>query len=163
MINEATHILESSSSCVDLIFTTQPNLVVESGVHPSLHPNCHHKIAFAKFNLQTYYPPPYPREIWHYKQAYTELIRRAITYFNWDRAFLNPNVNEKVFIFSNTMMNILSNFIPHETIACDDKDPPWFNKAIKSLIQEKKDTFKKYRKNNTNIQLLQRLRFLQEI
>ena len=35
-------------------------------------------------------------------------------------------------------MNILSNFIPHGTIACDDKDPPWFNKAIKSLIQEKK-------------------------
>ena len=35
-------------------------------------------------------------------------------------------------------MNILSNFIPHGTIACDDKGPPWFNKAIKSLIQEKK-------------------------
>ena len=32
---EATHILESSSSCIELIFTTQANLVVESGVHPS--------------------------------------------------------------------------------------------------------------------------------
>ena len=74
IIKEATHILESSSSCIDLIFTTQPNLVVESGVHPSLHPNCHHQIVFAKFNLQIYYPPPYPREIWHYKQANTELI-----------------------------------------------------------------------------------------
>ena len=31
-----------------------------------------------------------------------------------------------------------------------------------SLIQEKKDTFKKYRKSNNNTQLLQRLRFLQE-
>ena len=46
IITEATHILESSSSCIDLIFTTQPNLVVESGVHPSLHPNCHHQIVF---------------------------------------------------------------------------------------------------------------------
>ena len=138
IIMEATHILESSSSCIDLIFTTQPNLVVESGVHPSLHPNCHHQIVFAKFNLQIYYPPPYPREIWHYKQANTELIRRAITDFNWDRAFLNTNVNEKVSIFSNTILNILSNFIPHETIVCDDKDPPWFNRAIKSPIQEKK-------------------------
>ena len=36
IISEATHILESSSSCIDLIFTTQPNLVVESDVHPSL-------------------------------------------------------------------------------------------------------------------------------
>ena len=63
IIKEATHILESSSSCIDLIFTTQPNLVVESGVHPSLHPNCHHQIVFAKFNLQIYYPTLYPQEI----------------------------------------------------------------------------------------------------
>ena len=63
IITEATHILESSSSCIDLIFTTQPNLVVESGVHPSLHPNCHHQIVFAKFNLQIYYPTLYPQEI----------------------------------------------------------------------------------------------------
>ena len=161
IITEATHILESSSSCIDLIFTTQPNLVVESGVHPSLHPNCHHQIVFAKFNLQIYYPPPYPREIWHYKQANTELTRRAITDVNWDRAFFNTNVNEKVFFFSNTILNILSNFIPHETIVCDDKDPPWFNRAIKSLIQEK-DTFNKYRKSKNNIQLLQHLRLLQE-
>ena len=138
IITEATHILESSSSCIDLIFTTQPNLVVESGVHPSLHPNCHHQIVFAKFNLQIYYPPPYPREIWHYKQSNTKLIRRAVTDFNWDRSSLNTNNNEKFFIFSNTILNILSNFIPHETIVCGDKDPPWFNRAIKSLIQEKK-------------------------
>ena len=58
-------------------------------------------------------------------------------------------------------MNILSNFIRHETIVCDDKALPGFNETIKYLIQEKK-TFKKYRKSNNNIQLLQRLRFLQE-
>ena len=160
IIAEATHILESSSSCIDLIFATQPNL--ESGVHPLLHPNCHHQIVFPNFDLQIYYPPPYPREIWNYKQANTELIRRAITDFNWDRAFLNTNVNEKVSIFSSTILNILSNFIPDETIVCDDKDPPWFNRTIKSLIKEKKDTFNKYRKNKNNIQLLQHLRILQE-
>ena len=161
IISEVTHVLESSSSCIDLIFTMQPNLVVESGVQPSLHSNYHHQIVFAKFNLQIYYSPPYPREIWHYKQANTELIRWAVTDFNWDRAFLNTNVNEKVFMFINTILNILSNFIPHETIVCDDKDPPWFNRAIKSLIQEK-DTFNKYRKSKNNIQLLQHLRLLQE-
>ena len=63
IINEATHILEASSSCIDLIFPTQTNLVVEYGVHSSLHVNCHHQLVFAKFNLQMYYPPPYPREI----------------------------------------------------------------------------------------------------
>ena len=44
LVNEPTHIQTSSSSCIDLIFTNQPNLSVDSGVHASLHPNCHHEI-----------------------------------------------------------------------------------------------------------------------
>ena len=33
IINELIHVLENSSSCIDLIFTSQPNLVVDSRVH----------------------------------------------------------------------------------------------------------------------------------
>ena len=43
IINEPTHIIGDSSSCIDLIFTLQPNLVMESGMHSSLHRNCHHQ------------------------------------------------------------------------------------------------------------------------
>ena len=46
IIHEPTHILESSVSRIDLTFTSQENLVTNSGVHSSLHPNCHHQIVF---------------------------------------------------------------------------------------------------------------------
>ena len=59
LINEPTHLTANSSSCIDLIFTSQPNLVMESGVNSSLHPNCHHQIVFAKINLKSCYRPPY--------------------------------------------------------------------------------------------------------
>ena len=36
--NEPVHILKNSSSCTDLVFNSQPNLLIESGVYPSLHP-----------------------------------------------------------------------------------------------------------------------------
>ena len=36
LIYEPTHMLSNSSSCIDLIFTYQPNLEVDSGTHPSL-------------------------------------------------------------------------------------------------------------------------------
>ena len=62
-INKPTYILNNSSSCIDLIFNSQPNLLIKSGVHPSLHPSCHHQMIFAKFNLDIVYPPPYEREI----------------------------------------------------------------------------------------------------
>ena len=65
IIKETTQFIGDSSLCIDLIFTTQRNLVVESGVHSSLHANCHHHITFTKFNLKIHYPSPYEREIWH--------------------------------------------------------------------------------------------------
>ena len=49
LINELTHIQINSSSCIDLVFTDQPNLSLNSGVHASLHPNCHGKVN-AKFD-----------------------------------------------------------------------------------------------------------------
>ena len=40
-----------------------------------------------------------------------------------------------VHLFNKTIKNILSNYIPHETISSDDRDPPWINSKIKQLIQ----------------------------
>ena len=50
IISDPAHILESSSSCIDLIFISQQNLVMNSSAHSSLHPNCHHQVIHAKFN-----------------------------------------------------------------------------------------------------------------
>ena len=49
IINEPIHILEKSSLCIDLIFTSQPNLSVELGTQTSLQPNCHNQIIYVKF------------------------------------------------------------------------------------------------------------------
>ena len=141
LIKEPTHILGNSSSCIDLIFTSHPSLVMESGIHPSLHSNCHHQITYAKFILKIHYPPPYDCEIWHYQKANTDQIRKAIKQFPWDRSFKNLEVNEMVFLFNRTIKNILSNYIPREIIISDDRDPPWINNRVKELINEKNHTF----------------------
>ena len=52
----------NTSACTDLIFISQPNLILEFGVHSSLNKNCHHQITYAKFNLKIDYPSPYDRE-----------------------------------------------------------------------------------------------------
>ena len=36
----------------------------------------------------------------------------------------NIDVNLKVNLFKKTIKDIVRNYIPHETITCDDKDPP---------------------------------------
>ena len=59
-INEPTHVQSNSSSCIDLLFTDQPNLAVNSGVHASFHSNCHRQIVHTSFNfLAPTIPAPY--------------------------------------------------------------------------------------------------------
>ena len=82
LIQKPIHILNDSSSCIDLLFTSQPNVAMESGVHSSLHQNCHHQLIYAKVDLKVFYPHPYEREIWHYQRANIDLFQRAIEHFS---------------------------------------------------------------------------------
>ena len=61
--------------------------------------------------------------------------------FDCNRAFVNINLNEKVFILNKNILNILSNFIPHETLTIDDKDPTWFTKKKKKISTKSKTMF----------------------
>ena len=87
LINEPTHFEpHKNPSCIDIIFTTQSNLVLDSGVLPSLSETCHHQIIYTKINFHIFLPPPCRREIWHFKQAQTYCIRKSIERFDWEGA-----------------------------------------------------------------------------
>ena len=138
--------MSNSASWIDLIFTSQPNLAMHSCVHPSLHASCHHQIVLGKFNLTIFYRPSYKRLVWHYQQGNTDLIKRAIEFFDWKKSLNNFHVNKQASVFNETIMNIFENFIPHETITCNGKDRPWMNKQIKTLIAEKKTLYKRLKR-----------------
>ena len=108
---------------------TSENSKVRHSTKPSKHKVfifiCHHQTVFAKFNIKVHYPPPYEREVWHFKKTNTDHIKRTISGFPWERSFGNLDTNDKV--YNKIFKNILSNFIPHETIIFDDSDPPWIN------------------------------------
>ena len=70
-------------------------------------------------------------------------------------------MNEKVNIFNATIENILSNYIPHETVTCGDRDPPWIYKNIKQLILEKNQAYKSYLRSNKSLRFLNQFQFLQ--
>ena len=50
-------------------------------------------------------------------------------------------------IFNQTILNIFHNFIPNKTILCDDRDPPWINEKLKSLIRKKNPVYHSQRKS----------------
>ena len=112
--------------------------------------------------MKVYYAPPYERTIFHYSQANVDHIQQAINLFDWQNAFLNTDVDAQVFFFSNTALNILNDYIPHETKTCDDRDPPWMTTKIKELISQKNKVYYCIKKRNNSVLNKQLLQSLQQ-
>ena len=85
--------------------------------------------------------------------ANADLICRSINQFPWDIRFAHVDVNQKVHCFNQTIKNILCNFISHETVTCDDHDPPWITSKMKGLIKKNNFAKKCYFQNKDDIQL----------
>ena len=78
LISEPTHFESNKNpSCIDLVITDQPNLVLDCGTCASLDSFCHHEITYCKVNFNI--PPPlcFERKIWQYDRANIPLLKRA--------------------------------------------------------------------------------------
>ena len=151
LISEPTHNLQNSSSSIDLIFTDQPNLVINSGIKPSLHENCHHQITYTKFSLQIIYPPLYQRLVWDYQNANANSIQKALNVIDWNKLFTNANAKKQLNILNDTLFNIFSKFPRSKVIIIDDRDPLWTNEEIKCNIKSKNKKFQQYLRNGGKI------------
>ena len=140
-------------SCIDLIVTDQPNLVLDSGTRASLDSHCHHQIIYGKVNLRIPAPPPSERKIWHYDRANTAAIQRSMTNFPWlQHLNLNRDSNWQVKTFTETLLNIMSNFIPNEIKRFIPRDPPWITKQLKTMLNRKNRLFKNYKKHGYKVE-----------
>ena len=64
-------------------------------------------------------------------------------------------------LFTQKIINIISNYIPHETITCDDSNPSWIDEKIKKLILHKNRAFSAYSRDRNNTYLFNKFQYLQ--
>ena len=64
--------------------------------------------------------------------------------------------------FFPTVLNILNNYLPHETKICDDRDLPWMTTKIKELISQKNKLYSRIKKSNNSVLSKQLLQSLQQ-
>ena len=137
LINKPTHATKESSSCIDLIFATSPNLIREIGVELSIFENCHYNLIYGIIDFKVPLPPPYLREVWDYKSANVNHIQSAVSSIDWEFLFHGANVNKNVDILNGCPKNIFHNFIQNRIIKCNYRDPPWMTDVIKSKLKER--------------------------
>ena len=103
-------------SCTDLIFCTNQSVVSNHGVDILVFDKCHHNIIYGKTNIRVPLPQTYVREDWDYEKANIEDIKKAIFDFDWNKAFENFSVDEKVDFLNQTLLNIFRNYIPNKKL-----------------------------------------------
>ena len=75
IIDQPTHVLNKSTSWIDLLFRTNQNIISNYRVDVSIYDNCLYNIIFGKINVLLANPPVYIREVWNYSQANVEISR----------------------------------------------------------------------------------------
>ena len=134
IIDKPTHIVNNSMSCIDLIFCTNTNVIFKHGVDVSIFEKCHHNIIFGKIEIRVPLPPAYVREVWDYSKAN---VRKAISCFNWNKAFENLSIDAKVELFNETLLNIFRHYVPNKKITCDYRQSQWMNDNMKKKVKTK--------------------------
>ena len=68
--------------------------------------------------------------------------------FPW-RQYLNINTdpNWQVTTFTNTFLNIMSNFVPNETKKFVPRNRPWITKPLKTMLNRKNRLFNNYKRH----------------
>jgi len=140
-----------TASCIDLLITDQPNIILDSGTRDSLDPYCHHQIIYGKINFRIPPPLPFERKIWHYNRADSISIRNSMKNFPWEQHLnINTDTNWQVKTFTDIFLNIMSNFIPNENKKYIPRDPPWITKSLKALLNKKNRLYKSYKRHGYN-------------
>ena len=130
---------------MDLICTNQAKLAVDSVFHPSLYPNCHHRIIYCKFNLLQI-PPTYECFVWNYKHFNENALAKALNQVDCNFLFFNKNVHEQVSIVNRLLMNTFSNFNPNELVIFNYQDPGWMMSNLRDKITRENGIYKDYLK-----------------
>ena len=144
LIEEPTHMLGNSLSCIDLIITDQNNLFVDSGVHSSLYAKSYHQIAFGVVNLSVPRPPPYKRTVWEYDKANIDMIKHDLSSINWYEIFDGLDVNQAVDSFTTFFLSVIARHVPNREINCCDRDAPRITDDVKKAIKRKHRVYRMY-------------------
>ena len=149
IISEPTNFKPNKKpTCIDLIATDQPNIILDCGTRASLDTYCHHQIIYCKINFRIPPPPPFKRRIWHFNRANTAAIKRSMNSFPlFQHLKINTDPNWQVKTFTDTFLNIMSNFILNETKIFVPRDPPWITKPLKTMLNRKNRLLKNYKKH----------------
>lgn len=130
-------------SALDIIATNCDELVIDFAKTPAAGFSGH-DLLFACINLSS---PRFERKTIKYRD-YKNLdenkLKEAADKIDWQEVYDCDNVDGKVEIFNNTVLNLFDNIVPIKSVKVKYKYNPWINEGISVLIHQRDRARKKY-------------------
>ena len=148
-IDEPTHFTENSISTIDLLFVTNKESILTTGVgEPCLGLNMrYHCPVFGVFNFLKPRFKNIKRTVWKYDQGNYNELRASFTHFDWSSTH-DSNINTYAAKIADVITDNASKFVPWKTVNINPQEPPWMNCAIKKQIRRRKRLYRKAKLSN---------------
>ena len=72
------------------------------------------------------------------------MVIESINKINWTACFDGLNPTEMVEMFTNSLSEIFSEYIPNKVVKFDDRDPPWMKRELKTALKRKHRIYAKF-------------------
>ena len=143
LIEEPTHYTENSSSLIDLLFVSNKESVLTSGVgEPCLENNIrYHCPIFAVFNFLKPKRTSVRRVIWKYDQVDYSTLKSYFNGINWNELISN-DIDNYVENITSAIKDGINRTIPHKMVTIKLHEPPWITNLIKGKIRQCKRLYR---------------------
>lgn len=152
LISEPTRVTSSSSSLLDLILTTDPDLFGPISFPTSL---SDHKAIYVPLRLTCQRNRPKKKTIRLYDKANFDAFNQDLSLFftTFQAGFLDRPVELNWSLFRNKLNDLVDRYIPSLTVT-PTSNHPWFTKTLKRLSNKKKRLFRQAKKMVRPLHLL---------
>jgi len=122
-------VTETSKSLIDVIFTSNPAIIVDSGIVET--PISDHFLVFALLNLRMPKPPAAYVLAKSYKYYDPQSFLSDLNKIPWFENILSDDANEKLLRFHKAFFRVLDNHSPFKKIKIKHRRCPFINEEIK--------------------------------
>ena len=139
-INKPTHYMENSSSLIDLILTSNRNIILLSGVgEPFLEQNIrYHCPVFCVLIFSKPLAPLYKRRVFTYDRGNYQAFSNDLVQTDW-QTLKSENINTYAENIIERITTLANKHVPNWLINARKTDPAWFTTQVKKLIRKRKD------------------------
>ncbi|CAH1794845.1 unnamed protein product, partial [Owenia fusiformis] len=91
------------------------------------------------------------KKTWQYKSCNLDNLNNLILNQNWHDIIATGTVNASTQAVTNKLTSIFNDNIPFKTKISKSNDMPWFDNEIKMELNKRDKLYKKFKRNNTEI------------